>query len=274
MSNIGRALACVNDHLSTAESAYAPRPMPVVELRGIIKRYRSGVVAVESVDLDAREGEFLAVLGPSGCGKSTLLRIAAGLAEPSRGSRALGAAASRPGGIGFVFQEPTLMPWASVFDNVFLPLKLAGEGRAAARGRVEEAIAAVGLGGFEQAVPRELSGGMRMRVSLARAYVTRPALLLLDEPFAAIDEITRFRLNDDLLLLTAAQRWTVVFVTHSVFEAVFLAERIVVMTRRPGRIHADIATGLPYPRLPELRVSTAYAEACRRVSDALAEAIA
>jgi NitT/TauT family transport system ATP-binding protein len=224
--------------------------------------------------LGVEPGEVLALLGPSGCGKSTALRIVAGLTRPDRGTRLLDAALEERGRIGFVFQEPTLMPWATVEANVFLPLRLAGVARAEARPRVAAAIEAVGLAGFERAYPRELSGGMKMRVSIARAYVTRPRLILLDEPFAALDEITRFRLNEDLLRLREEQGWTVVFVTHSVFEAVFLASRVVVMSPRPGRIAADFAIDFANPRDEALRTSAEYGIACRAVSAALAAASA
>jgi NitT/TauT family transport system ATP-binding protein len=218
-------------------------------------------------------GAFVSLLGPSGCGKSTLLRIIAGLAEPSRGARRWSGNGAAPGAVGFVFQEPTLMPWASVADNIYLPLRLAGEPRRAAAPRIAEAIEAVGLGGFDRAYPRELSGGMRMRVSIARALITRPRLLLFDEPFAALDEITRLKLNEDLLRLWQSERWTVVFVTHSVFESVFLSERVVVMTRRPGRIAADLAIDLSYPRETPLRTTAGYGRLCRAVSEALAAAM-
>jgi NitT/TauT family transport system ATP-binding protein len=214
-------------------------------------------------------GAFVSLLGPSGCGKSTLLRIVAGLAPPSSGRVTWGGAA---GSIGFVFQEPTLMPWASVWDNVYLPLRLRGQGRGAVRDRVDEMIQAVGLAEFGHVYPRELSGGMRMRVSIARALVTSPQLLLLDEPFAALDEMTRFRLNEDLLRLWRARDCTILFVTHSVFESVFLSNRIVVMTPRPGRVAADVAIDLPYPREDELRTTVQYSECCRDVSWRLAEA--
>jgi len=213
----------------------------------------------------------VSLLGPSGCGKSTLLRIVAGLVSPSAGMVRWGED-RQAGGIGFVFQEPTLMPWASVWDNVYLPLRLQGAGRREAEARIASLLAAVGLAGFERVYPRELSGGMRMRVSIARALVTEPHLLLLDEPFAALDEITRFKLNEDLLRLWQARRCTVIFVTHSVFESVFLSDRIVVMTKRPGRVAADVAVGLPYPREDALRTAAAYAERCREVSQLLAEA--
>jgi NitT/TauT family transport system ATP-binding protein len=217
-------------------------------------------------------GGFVSLLGPSGCGKSTLLRIIAGLVPPSQG-RVHWESAVREH-IGFVFQEPTLMPWATVWDNVYLPLRLAGRSRGEAQAPIATSLASLGLGGFEQAYPRELSGGMRMRVSIARALVNAPRLLLLDEPFAALDELTRFRLNEDLLRVWGQQRWTVVFVTHSVFEAVFLSNRILVMTPRPGRIIADLPIDLPYPREATLRTAPAYAERCRAVSAMLNEAAA
>jgi NitT/TauT family transport system ATP-binding protein len=247
------------------------RSRPVVTLQHVDKVYANGVKAVDALDLEIAEGEFVSLLGPSGCGKSTALRIIAGLAEPSAG-RVVWHGERRPQDIGFVFQEPTLLPWGTVFDNIFLPLRLAGEKQTAARARIEEAIELVGLGGFAGAYPRELSGGMRMRVSIARALVTRPRLLLLDEPFAALDEITRFKLNDDLLALRQSQGWSVVFVTHSTFESVFLSSRVVVMTPRPGRVVADQAIDLAYPRAPALRVAVEYTERCRIVSDLLARA--
>jgi NitT/TauT family transport system ATP-binding protein len=238
-------------------------------LSGVAKTFANGVRALDAVDLTVQDGSFVSLLGPSGCGKSTLLRIVAGLAEPSAG-RVAGVA----GPISFVFQEPTLMPWASVADNIYLPLRLAGTPRAAAQARIDEAIALVGLDGFAQAHPRELSGGMKMRVSLARALVTHPRVMLLDEPFAALDEITRFKLNDDLLRLWRAQGWTVIFVTHSVYESVFLSQRVVVMSPRPGRISADIPIGLPQPREAAMRATPAYGALAQMVSDRLAQAMA
>jgi NitT/TauT family transport system ATP-binding protein len=242
-----------------------------VRLRGIEKRFGGGVEALGPLDLDIGKGEFLSLLGPSGCGKSTLLRLIAGLTEPSAGERHLGVAAR--GAIGFVFQDPTLMPWSTVEGNVLLPLRLAGRVGAAERARAAAEIAAVGLGGFERAYPRQLSGGMRMRVSIARALVTDPQLLLLDEPFAALDEITRMGLNDDLLRLWQSRRPTIVFVTHSVFESVFLSTRIAVLTSRPGRIAADLRVPLPYPRERALRTAPEYAALCAEVSRRLAAAI-
>jgi NitT/TauT family transport system ATP-binding protein len=248
-------------------------------LRGIGKRFRSGLTTLEAIDLDVGAGEFLSLIGPSGCGKTTLLRIIAGLAESSTGERRLSLAADRDGQspsrrIGFVFQDPTLMPWCTVADNVLLPYRLSGRVGAAERERVATEIRAVGLTGFERAYPRQLSGGMRMRVSIARALVTDPDLLLLDEPFAALDEITRMALNDDLLRLWEGRRTTVVFVTHSVFESVYLSTRIAVMTARPGRIAADLRVELPQPRDRALRTSPAYAAICAAVSNELARAMA
>jgi NitT/TauT family transport system ATP-binding protein len=248
---------------------------PVVALRGVGKTFANGVVALRDLDLDVRPGEFLSVLGPSGCGKSTALRIVAGLSEPTRGTVAWPEGRSNRSfaqDIGFVFQEPTLMPWATVAGNVRLPLDLQGLADDAAPRRIAAALDRVGLGNFANAYPRELSGGMKMRASIARALVTEPSLLLMDEPFAALDEITRFRLNADLLELWQTLRMTVVFVTHSVFESVFLSNRIVVMTSRPGRIVAELAIDAPYPRDQQFRTSADYAALCRRTSDALAAA--
>ena len=228
---------------------------PVVALGNVGKTFANGVVALDRLSLDVWPGEFVSLLGPSGCGKSTALRIIAGLSEPSSGTVDwLQPEAAGPRRLGFVFQEPTLMPWATVAANVGLPLKLKGE-RETAAARVAAALARVGLEAFADSYPRELSGGMKMRVSIARALVTEPRLLLMDEPFAALDEITRFRLNDDLLVLWRALGKTVVFVTHSVFESVYLSQRIVVMTPRPGRVFTELAIDAPYPRdetLPHL----------------------
>ena len=244
---------------------------PIVSLRGVGKRFGSGVQALAGLDLDAREGEFLSLLGPSGCGKSTALRIIAGLSEPSSGSVTWRDEAARKG-LGFVFQEPTLMPWTTVSGNVFLPLKLAGVDRAAAAPRIANALVRVGLTEFADAYPRQLSGGMRMRVSIARALVTAPRVLLMDEPFAALDEITRFKLNDDLVSLWRELRMTVVFVTHSVFESVFLSSRIVVMAPRPGRVSSELAIDAPQ-RDAQFRTSAEYAGYCRVASEALAQAM-
>lgn len=243
------------------------------------KRFANGTLALRGVDLDIGRGDFLSLLGPSGCGKSTLLRILAGLIAPSAGSLdwptapydARGAAQPK---LGFVFQEPTLMPWATALANVALPLRLEGMPRAEREDRAAAALARVGLAGFEKAYPRALSGGMKMRVSIARALVTSPDILLMDEPFAALDEITRFRLNNDLLTIWQEARFTVVFVTHSVFESVYLSERVVVMAARPGRVVREIAIAAPYPRDEAFRTSAEYAALCRTVSLGLGEAIA
>jgi len=239
----------------------------IVSLRNVGKTFESGTVALDGFNLDVRPGEFVSLLGPSGCGKSTALRIIAGLNAASVGT------VERPGDIGFVFQEPTLMPWANVTANVRLPLKLAHADEAQSRAAVAQAIERVGLSDFAEAFPRELSGGMKMRTSIARALVTEPELLLMDEPFAALDEITRFKLNNDLLNLWQTQSRTVIFVTHSVFESVNLSQRIVVMTPHPGRVFAEIAIPAPYPRGERFRTSAEYAGLCRQVADALGQAM-
>jgi NitT/TauT family transport system ATP-binding protein len=246
-----------------------------VSLRGVTKVYDSGVMALGPFDLDVNKGEFVSLLGPSGCGKSTALRLIAGLSAPTTGTVGISrpAGRARPGhSIGFVFQEPTLMPWTSVRENVRLPLKLARAPAAEATARIDEALTQVGLAEFADAYPRELSGGMKMRVSLARALVTDPDILLMDEPFAALDEITRFRLNNDLLALWRNLRKTIIFVTHSVFESVYLSQRVIVMTPRPGRLSAEFRIDTPEPRREDFRTSAEYAGYCRKVSGALAPA--
>ena len=247
---------------------------PLLKLEAVRKEFANGVAALAGVGLTVEPGEFVALLGPSGCGKSTLLRLVAGLAEPTAGRVVWGdvrdsGTGGRRGQIGFVFQEPTLMPWATVFDNVYLPLRLAGIGRGDAEPRITELLGQLGLGEFAGAYPRQLSGGMRMRVSIARALATEPDILLLDEPFAALDEITRFKLNEDLLRLWRARKLTVLFVTHSVFESVFLSGRVVVMSARPGRIVADLPVPLPAVRDARLRTTAEFGEVCRQVSDRL-----
>ncbi|MCR4281770.1 MAG: ABC transporter ATP-binding protein [Bauldia sp.] len=251
----------------------------LVSLRSISKTFSNGTRALNDMSLEVAEGEFVSLLGPSGCGKSTALRIVAGLGEPSSGSiewpsaSSFDAAGNPEREIAFVFQEPTLMPWATVWNNVWLPLRLKGVSKAAAKADVMEALRMVGLEQFAGSYPRELSGGMKMRVSIARALITKPKLLLMDEPFAALDEITRFRLNNDLLQLWERFGWTVIFVTHSVFESVYLSQRIVVMAARPGRVFRDLAIDAPYPRGDDFRTSAVYNDNCRRVSDTLHEAM-
>lgn len=261
-------------HSSTAEKQPSVTGGgPLLTLRAVGKTFSNGVVALSDVDMAIREGDFLSLLGPSGCGKSTALRIIAGLTTPTTGTLDWSRRAGEQASVGFVFQEPTLLPWASVFDNVWLPLRLKGVSRAEAAPAIAQMLERVHLTGFENAVPRELSGGMRMRVSIARALVTRPRLLLMDEPFAALDEITRFRLNNDLLELWQDERFTVVFVTHSVFESVFLSNRIAVMAARPGRVFREVEVDAAYPRDEVFRTSPAYAGLCRQASAVLAQAI-
>jgi NitT/TauT family transport system ATP-binding protein len=240
----------------------------IVSLRGVGKTFENGTVALENFNLEVCAGEFLSLLGSSGCGKSTALRIIAGLSTASEGT------VDGPNGkLGFVFQEPTLMPWADVATNVRLPFKLA-HADASSDKAVAQALERVGLADFAKAYPRQLSGGMRMRTSIARALVTEPELLLMDEPFAALDEITRFKLNNDLLKVWQELRRTVIFVTHSVFESVYLSQRIVVMTPRPGRVFAEIPIDAPYPRDERFRTSAEYAGFCRQVAEALGRATA
>jgi NitT/TauT family transport system ATP-binding protein len=240
---------------------------PLVSLQGVGQTFANGVTALRGLDLDLRAGEFVSLLGPSGCGKSSALRLIAGLATPTEGALRW-RAGERPD-IGFVFQDATLMPWATIFENVWLPLRLRHVSRAEAAPAIGEALARVGLSAFAQAFPRELSGGMKMRVSIARALVLRPALLLMDEPFAALDEITRLRLNRDLLALQAELGMTVLFVTHSVYESAFLSSRICVFSERPGRIVTQINVEAPAPRNEGYRLSRAYLETCRAASQAL-----
>jgi NitT/TauT family transport system ATP-binding protein len=246
-----------------------------VAIRKVSKQFSNGTLAVRDVDLDLYQGEFVSLLGPSGCGKSTLLRMIAGLGATSAGTIAWPGSATKEHGteLGFVFQEPTLMPWATALANVVMPLKLKGTPKGEADDRARAMLASVGLGKFENAYPRELSGGMKMRVSIARALVTKPRILLMDEPFAALDEITRHKLNDDLLALWEAQKFTAVFVTHSVFESVYLSERIVVMAARPGRVMADLRVDAAYPRDDLFRTSVEYGRLCRTASDTLKAAI-
>jgi len=248
----------------------SPSGSDIVFLRNVGKTYESGTVALDGFDLNVHAGEFVSLLGPSGCGKSTALRIIAGLSAPSAGAVEWPNGASK---LGFVFQEPTLMPWADVAANVRLPLKLSHADEAQARAAVHQALERVGLADFTSAFPRELSGGMKMRASIARALAIGPQLLLMDEPFAALDEITRFKLNNDLLALWQELHRTVIFVTHSVFESVFLSQRIVVMTPRPGRVFTEIAIPAPYPRDERFRTSAEYAGFCRQVAETLGQAM-
>jgi NitT/TauT family transport system ATP-binding protein len=254
-----------------------PPEAPAVEVLSVEKTYPNGTQALQPVNLSVGEGEFVTLLGPSGCGKSTLLKMMAGLLEPSNGRlllwrRPVGQMESSGHRLSFVFQEPTLMPWARVQANVQLPLDLAGVPPSQAAPRVREALAMVGLDQFAGALPRELSGGMQMRVSIARGLVTQPTLLLMDEPFGALDEITRNKLDSDLLDLWRAKKLTVIFVTHSIYEAVYLSTRVVVMAARPGRVVEEVPIDEPYPRGPEFRVSTAFSRYAKRLQDGLLRA--
>jgi NitT/TauT family transport system ATP-binding protein len=267
--------------LSLAEAppaATAGTSQHIVSMRNVSKLFSNGTLALRGMTLDVERGEFLSLLGPSGCGKSTALRIIAGLGEPTSGqiywpSSQLDSRGRPKGDIGFVFQEPTLMPWQTVLGNVYLPLRLIGVSKSQARPRIMETLAAVGLADFANAYPRELSGGMKMRVSIARALVTNPKLLLMDEPFAALDEITRQKLNDDVLRLWRDTGVTVIFVTHSVFESAFLSNRIVVMRARPGQVYADLAIEHAGERDALYRTSEEYRATTDKVSRALQEAI-
>ena len=240
----------------------------LLELDNVGKTFSGDVVALQGMSLRVQEGDILSLLGPSGCGKSTVLRLIADLMKPT-GGRITWSGSDRKGSIGFVFQEPTLMPWATVEKNVWLPFRLGGDSFSSRREDIHKCLELVGLQEFAGSYPRELSGGMRMRVSIARALVTRPRIMLMDEPFAALDEITRFKLNNDLLEIREAIGCTIIFVTHSVFESVFLSNRIAVMATRPGRVVEEVEIDVPYPRNEDYRTSGTYVEYCRKTSDAL-----
>jgi NitT/TauT family transport system ATP-binding protein len=231
---------------------------------GVSKRFDDGTVALAGVDLHVAPGEFASVVGPSGCGKSTLLRIASGLTAATDGSVTVQADK-----IGYVFQDPTLLPWRTVRANVELLTELHRLPKEERRRRADEAIRLVGLDEFAGHRPHSLSGGMRMRVSLARSLTLQPELFLFDEPFGALDEITRQRLNDELLQLYLTQRFTALFVTHSVTEAVFISTRVVVMSNRPGRVLGDFPVPFPYPRAPQLRFAEEFAHLAGTVSACL-----
>ena len=243
---------------------------PIIRMDRVQKRFGRDILAVESMSLTINQGDFISLLGPSGCGKSTALKMIAGLLPLTAGSVTITPTERKSEqDLAFVFQEPTLMPWDTVQDNVYLPLRLAGVNRSDAAPRVQKALVEVGLSKFAGSYPRALSGGMKMRVSIARAMVTQPRILLMDEPFAALDEMTRAKLNDDVVRLAKALGLTVVFVTHSVFESVYLSNRVVVMAARPGRVAAELALDTPWPRSDDYRISPEFSMECRRVSDAL-----
>jgi len=249
---------------------------PLVHLENVSKAYANGTVALAGATFTLNSGEFVSLVGPSGCGKSTILRLVAGLGETSGGRvdvEGLPPARARRErqDMAYVFQDATLLPWRSVLGNVELPLELRGVGRAARRAAASEVLEMVGLSEVLHLHPRQLSGGMRMRVSIARALAAKPKILLMDEPFGALDEITRQNLNDELLRICALAGWTVLFVTHNVVEAVFLSTRVVVMCARPGRIVADVPIGLPSPRGRELRTSPDFNAYVGQVSRLLQE---
>lgn len=244
----------------------------ILSMAAVNKVFNGHTVALQGMNLKVNEGDFISLLGPSGCGKSTALRLIAGLMHPTAGQISW-QGGQQPGDLGVVFQEPTLMPWATVAQNVWLPYRLRGKSFVAVQDQIRLALKLVGLEAFENAYPRELSGGMKMRVSIARALVTSPRLILMDEPFAALDEITRHKLNNDLLELRAKIGCTVIFVTHSVFESVFLSDRIVVMAARPGRVDRELVVDAHYPRGEDFRTSADYAALCRDASAALHHAM-
>lgn len=244
----------------------------ILRMQSVDKTFNGQVHALRRMSLTVNEGDLISLLGPSGCGKSTALRLIAGLMRPTAG-RIIWEGGQGTDDLGVVFQEPTLMPWATVLQNVWLPFRLRGQSLASVRGRIEEVLALVGLENFAGSYPRELSGGMKMRVSIARALVTNPRLILMDEPFAALDEITRQKLNNDLLTLKAQIGCTIIFVTHSVFESVFLSDRILVMAPRPGRVVKELTLDEPYPRGLAFRTSAKYGEIARETSEALMEAM-
>ena len=255
-----------------------PAPTPAaIEIIALTKRYASGKPAVDAINLRIANGSYCCLLGPSGCGKSTLLKMVAGLLEPSDGRlllwrKPVAELAQTGRRMAFVFQSPTLMPWASVRNNVRLPLDLAGVPRAEAEARVSEVLALVGLSKFDRALPRALSGGMQMWVSIARGLVTEPDLLLMDEPFGALDEITRHKLDADLLELWRKKKLTVIFVTHSIHEAVFLSSRVVMMAARPGRVVEQFFIDEPHPRHADFMVSPQFSQYARQLQDSLLRA--
>lgn len=246
----------------------------VLQADGVEKTYPNGTRALDRANVAIRKGEFVSLLGPSGCGKSTLLKMFAGLEQPSSGTIRLKEEAGHEDGraMAMVFQEATLMPWARVTENVRLPLDLAGVPKQQSQPRIAESLEMVGLSQFGHCYPRELSGGMQMRASIARALAVRPGVLLMDEPFGALDEFTRNRLDTDLHRLWEQRGFTVVFVTHSIYEAVFLSSRVIVMDARPGRVIADVQIDGPRQRDDGFRVSSQFIDYCRILSEHLVRA--
>jgi NitT/TauT family transport system ATP-binding protein len=270
------AMSTLVDRVNTHSMVQAGRDDALVALSGVSKAYANGTVALRNVSFQVQTGEFISLVGPSGCGKSTILRIVAGLGPISAGQVLVAGlpperARREREDMAFVFQDATLLPWRTVLKNVELPLQLRGVARARRRHIALETLQTVGLADFAQEYPRQLSGGMRMRVSIARALAANPKLLLMDEPFGALDELTRSRLNVELLRIVALAGWTVLFVTHNVFEAVFLSTRILVMSPRPGRIIADLPVDLPHLREPSIRTSLEFNMMASKVLAALQE---
>jgi NitT/TauT family transport system ATP-binding protein len=249
----------------------AQRPKPIVELSAVDKRYGDGPLILDKVSFAAQPGDFITLIGPSGCGKSTILKLISGLNPISAGSIVVDGSSpdGAAGKLAFVFQEPTLLPWLDVVRNVELPLRLHGDDAASRSGAARKSLELVGLSDRADYYPRQLSGGQKMRVSIARALTLSPRILLLDEPFGALDEMTRDHLNEELLGIRQQLAWTAFFVTHSVAEAVFLSNRILVMAANPGRLHAEVAVDLPYPRTEETRQSPAYQKLVAEVSKIL-----
>ncbi|MDJ1177478.1 ABC transporter ATP-binding protein [Roseofilum sp. BLCC_M91] len=245
---------------------------PIATLENVSKRFDRQNLAIADLTLKIYPSEILSLVGPSGCGKSTLLRLISGLTSLSSGTLNWHNS-SQSNQLAFVFQDAALMPWATVWENVYLPLKLAGVSRKSAQDRIQEALELVQLEQVSTSYPRQLSGGMKMRVSIARALVNTPQVLLMDEPFGALDDITRTQLNDELLNLWSQKRWTIVFVTHNIYEAVYLSHRVVVMGTAPGRIVAEIPINEPYPRDSSFRGAIAYTEYYQQVATALSQAI-
>lgn len=260
--------------MGAAAAGVQPSAIPQVELLSVSKRYGNGALILDRMTLAIAKGEFVSIIGPSGCGKSTVLKLVSGLSPATSGEICIDGMTPENARetVSFIFQDATLLPWRTVRTNVGLGLELERVPREKRDAKVDALLTLVGLSHVSEAYPRELSGGMKMRASIARALATGPRLLLMDEPFAALDEISRDRLNEELLRLREEQKWTVVFVTHSVAEAVFLSNRIVVLAPNPGRIHSDIAVDLPYPRTAELRSAPVYEQKVIEVSRFLREA--
>ncbi|NEP77414.1 MAG: ABC transporter ATP-binding protein [Okeania sp. SIO3C4] len=235
-----------------------------ISFKSVNKIFANGTVALQDMNFKINDGQFVTIVGPSGCGKSTVLRLIAELSKVSSGK-----IESNINQLAFVFQEPALMPWSNVIDNIHLPLKLTGKSLRESRKVVQEAINLVGLDSFERSYPRQLSGGMKMRVSIARALITQPRIILMDEPFAALDDMTRSKLNSDLLKIWQQRNSTIVFVTHNIYEAVYLSQRVIVMAARPGRVIADVKIDVTYPRSQDFRMSQLCNEYCREISNYL-----